>query len=91
VYTLRSNGRNDVHAYEIETATDVALTSDGRSWNAVFSPDGDWVAFLRERDGVVDLYAMELDAILSGGAAKQPVKLTQGEGIDGDSRPSWGR
>lgn len=91
LYTLRKDGRSDVHAYELETETDVALTSDGRSWNAVFSPDGDWIAFLRERGGTIDLYAMQLDGALDGGRPKEPVKLTQGEGIEGESRPSWGR
>ena len=91
VYTLRHEGRNDVHAYELVGGRDVALTSDGRSWNAVFSPDGTSVAFLRETGGVIDLYAMDLGDALSGGAPKPPVKLTRGEGVDGESRPSWGR
>ena len=91
VYTLRRDGANDVHAYEIATERDVALTSDGRSWNGVMSPDGTWLAFLKEQGGTVDLYAMELGDALAGGAPKEPVKLTQGEGIDGESRPSWSR
>ena len=90
VYTLRQNGRNDLHAYELATGHDVALTTDGRSWNGAFSPDGDWIAFLRERDGSVDLYAMELAGALTGGVAKDAVKLTRGEGVDAESRPSWG-
>jgi Tol biopolymer transport system component len=91
VYTLRQNGRNDLHAYELETGDDVALTLDGRSWNGAFSPDGDWIAFLREQGGSVDLYAMEVADALSGGVAKDAVKLTRGEGVDAESRPSWGR
>lgn len=91
VYTLRHEGKNDVHAYEIATKRDVALTTDGRSWAGVLSPDGAWLAFLRERSGTIDLYAMELGDVLSGGRAKEPLKLTRGEGIDGSSRPSWSR
>lgn len=90
VYTLRLDGRNDLHAYEIETGRDVSLTAEGKSWGAVFSPDGDWVAFLRESGGVVDLYAMELGTALDSGAPLGAIKLTRGEGIDGQSRPSWG-
>ena len=91
-YTLRHpTGGNDVHAVEVKTGRDVALTADGRSWNAVFSPDGASVAFLRDSGGVIDLYAMELGAALGGGSPKAPVKLTRGEGVDGESRPSWGR
>ncbi|MBI3521701.1 MAG: PD40 domain-containing protein [Chloroflexi bacterium] len=91
VYTLRHDGRNDLHAFEIVTSRDIALTDDGRSWNAVFSPDGGWIAFDRSEDGNVDLYAMELGTILTGGAAKGPIKLTKGEGVDGGSRPAWAR
>lgn len=92
VYTLRHDGsRNDVHAYDLATKRDVALTTDGASWNAVFSPDGSQVAFLRATDGTIDLYAMELGDALTGGAPRPAVKLTRSEGIDGASRPSWGR
>jgi Tol biopolymer transport system component len=90
-YTLRHDGRNDVHAVEVKTGQDVALTSDGKSWNSVYSPDGKQIAFLRESGGVIDLYAMEIGDALTGGAPKPAVKLTRGEGIDGDSRPAWGR
>ena len=91
VYTLRRDGKNDVHAYELATKKDVALTDDGRSWGGVLSPDGAWLAFLRERSGTIDLYAMELADALAGGRPKDAVKLTRGEGIDGASRPSWSR
>jgi Tol biopolymer transport system component len=90
-YTLRHEGGNDIHAFEITTGRDVTLTSDGKSWNGVFSPDGTQIAFLRESGGVIDLYAMDVAEALTGGAAKAAVKLTRGEGIDGDSRPAWGR
>lgn len=91
VYTLRRDGRNDLHAIEIATGRDVTLSGDGRSWNGVFSPDGQWVAFLREQGGVIDLYAMELAEALTGGLPRAPVKLTAGQGIDGGSRPAWAR
>ncbi|HEV8654642.1 MAG TPA: hypothetical protein VGR85_03915 [Candidatus Limnocylindria bacterium] len=90
-YTLRHDGRNDVHAVEVKTGQDVALTSDGKSWNSVFSPDGRQIAFLRESGGVIDLYAMDVAEALVGGPLRGAVKLTRGEGIDGDSRPAWGR
>jgi Tol biopolymer transport system component len=90
-YTLRHEGRNDIHAVEVRTGLDVVLTSDGKSWNSVFSPDGKQIAFLRESGGVIDLYVMDVAEALSGGAPKVAVKLTRGEGIDGDSRPAWGR
>lgn len=91
VYTLRRDGRSDVHAFELATKRDVALTSDGRSWNGVFAPDMSQVAFLREAEGTIDLYAMPLGDALAGGTAKEAIKLTRGEGVDGTSRPSWSR
>jgi TolB protein len=90
-YTLRRDGRNDVHAVDVKTGQDVALTSDGKSWNSVFSPDGTQIAFLRESGGLIDLYAMDVAEALVGGPVRAAVKLTRGEGIDGDSRPTWGR
>lgn len=90
-YTLRHEGRNDVHAVDVKTGQDIALTSDGRSWNSVFSPDGRHIAFLRESSGLIDLYVMEIAEALTGGDPKPALKLTHGEGIDGDSRPAWGR
>ena len=89
-YTLRHDGGNDVHAVELASGKDVALTTDGKSWNSVFSPDGKQVAFLRESGGLIDLYFMDVAEALAGGPVRGAVKLTHGEGIDGDSRPAWG-
>lgn len=94
LYTLRRDGANDVHVMDLATRSDlapldIALTSDGHSWNAVFSPDGRWIAFDREQAGTIDLHAMELGEALSGGSSRPPVKLTRGEGVDGASPPAW--
>lgn len=94
IYTLRhDDGRkNDLHAFEIATGRDVALTGDGQSWNGVFSPDGTQIAFLRADHFTVDVWFMELgNALTTGLPPKDPVKLTHGEGVDGAVRPSWGR
>jgi len=93
VYTLRHpGGGNDVHAVEMSTGRDVALTSDGKSWNGVPSPDSTSIAYLRESGGVIDLYMLELGGTIGATLSpKTPVKLTRGEGVDGDSRPSWGK
>jgi hypothetical protein len=94
VYTLRHpKGGNDVHAVELKTGKDLALTTDGHSWNGVFDPTGTWIAFLRDTNGVIDLYAMELGSMLLAGAGspRSPIKLTRGEGVDGASRPMWSK
>ena len=91
-YTLRHDGKNDLHAYELATQRDVALTSDGQSWNPVFSPDGAQLAFLRAQSFTIDLWVMDLaSALTSGGSPKAAMKITNGEGVDGANRPSWGR
>ena len=93
VYTLRHDDgrRNDVHAVEISSAKDIALTSDGTSWNGIFSPDGRQIAFLHADGFTIDLWVRDLSGALSGGVGGQPFKITRGEGIDGASRPAWGR
>lgn len=93
VYTLRhDDGRkNDLHAVEILTGRDVALTSDGTSWNGVFSPDGRQVAYLHNEGFTIDLWIKDLAQALSGGLVGQTFKITRGEGLDGGSRPAWGR
>ena len=93
LYSLRHpKGGNDVHAVEVKTGRDIALTNDGHSWNAVFDPTGSWIAFMRDAGGTIDLYAMDLGStLLAGGTPRAPIKLTHGEGIDGASRPNWSK
>jgi Tol biopolymer transport system component len=91
VYTLRHDGKNDLHAFEIATSRDVALTADGQSWNPTLSPDGTQLAFLRSTSFTIDLWVMDLGGVLTtGGAPKAAQKITNGEGVDGANRPSWG-
>jgi Tol biopolymer transport system component len=89
VYTLRTGRANDVHAVELATGRDVALTTGGVSWHGVFSPDGTAIAFLRQEAQTIDLWTMELGDALAGGAPKPPMKQTHGEGVNGEDRPSW--
>ena len=92
VYTLRRDGKNDVHAFEIATSRDIALTSDGQSWNPAVSPDGSQLAYLRSANFTIDLWVMDLGgALTTGGAPKATQRMTNGEGVDGANRPSWGR
>ena len=94
VYTLRHDDgkQNDVHALEVATGRDVALTADGQSWNGVLSPDGGQLAYLRAQSFTIDLWVADVGAALATGTTpKDPVKLTHGEGIDGSDRPAWAR
>ena len=93
VYTLRHDDgkKNDVHAIEILTGKDLALTTDGASWNGIFSPDGRQIAFLHAEGFSIDLWVSDVAAAFAGGRVGQPFKITHGEGVDGASRPAWGR
>jgi Tol biopolymer transport system component len=92
VYTLRHDGKNDLHAFEVATSRDIALTADGQSWNPAVSPDGTQLAFLRSSSFTIDLWVLDLGGVLTtGGAPKGAQKITNGEGVDGADRPSWGR
>ena len=91
-YTLRHDGKNDLHAFELATKRDVALTSDGQSWNPAISPDGSQLTFLRAQAFIIDLWVMDLGTILTtGGVPKVATKITNGEGVDGANRPTWSR
>src|SRR5207245_5515245 len=59
LYTLRHGGNNDLHLAQLSRARDIALTTDGRSWNGVFSPDGRQIAFLREPNGSNALFRVD--------------------------------
>ena len=92
VYTLRHDGKNDLHAFEISTSRDIALTADGQSWNPAVSPDGTQIAFLRSTSFTIDLWVLDLGGVLTtGGPPKGAQRITNGEGVDGANRPSWGR
>lgn len=94
--TLRSKRGNDLVAVELVAGRAptigriVELTQGGRSWGGVFSADGAHVAFLRDHEGSIDVFVMELGGRLQGGEAGKTFRLSQG-GVDGTSRPSWSR
>lgn len=92
VATFRTPRGSDLVAIELASSRATSLTTDGRSWGAVFSPDGEHVAFLREHDGRIDLFAMEVGEALRNGAAPKDARQVTDDGrLDGASRPSWSR
>lgn len=92
IVTIRTGRGNDLVAIELATERVVDLTTDGKSWAGVFSPDGERVAFLREHDGQIDLFSLEVGEALRNGAVLGPAQQVTRDGrLDGTSRPSWGR
>lgn len=87
--TLRTARGNDLVAFDPQAERAVELTSGGRSWAGVFSPEGDRVAFLREDEGAINVYVMDLGDALRGATPKPAARIASG--VDGTSRPSWSR
>ena len=55
----RNDGSSQIHLKKVDGSSDVALTND--TWaniNPVWSPDGTSIAFLSERDGIYNSYAL---------------------------------
>ncbi len=92
VVTLRSARGNDLVAVELASERVVDLSTDGKSWGGSFSPDGASVALLREHDGLIDLYVLDVaETLRTGTAPKPPRQITRDGRLDGTSRPSWSR
>lgn len=77
VYTTLRPPNWDIYLFEEPGAPPRPLTFDpALDYNAVFSPDGQWVVFTSERTGNADLYALYL------GEDRPPVPLTKHKALD---------
>jgi len=65
------------------------LTNDELSFDPVWSPAGDAVAFFRVDHGVVDLELATLTGHPGAWTVGDVLPLTQAAGLDAASRPSW--
>ena len=65
------------------------LSNDELSFNPVWSPAGDSVAFFRLDHGVVDLYLIPLTGTAPNWTVGTPIALTLSAGLDAASRPGW--
>jgi Tol biopolymer transport system component len=65
------------------------VTHDEQSFNPVWSPKGDAIAFFRVTHGVVDLYLVPLTGTAPTWTADEPLALTISAGLDAASRPTW--
>ena len=65
------------------------VTRDELSFNPVWSPKGDAVAFFRVTHGVVDLYLVPVTPSGQTWTAGEPLALTISAGLDAASRPTW--
>jgi Tol biopolymer transport system component len=52
---------NDLFFYDFKSKEEHRLTFNSRAYNPSFSPDGNSIAFLSQKDGTVNLYIMDSD------------------------------
>ncbi len=78
VYVGTVNGKNQIFLQRFDTDEPVQLTDKGNNEEPVFSPDGRFITFCSDRDGIWKIYIMRLD-----GSGQRP--LTTGYGFS----PVW--
>jgi len=61
VYTKMKGGRYDLFVYDIEQKTERRISAGLRAKDPAFSPDGDRIVFVRNRDGTNNLARMNAD------------------------------
>ena len=88
--TRTSNFGTDVVILDGRTGVELLrVTRDEQSFNPVWSPKGDAVAFFRVTHGVVDLFLVPLTPAGASWTAGEPLALTISAGLDAGSRPAW--
>jgi Tol biopolymer transport system component len=88
--TKVNNQGTDVVIVDAQDGAEVArLTSDGRSWAPVWSPNGDEIGYLHDRQGIIDLRVAKLSGIAPAWTLTDTIEMTTNSGLDGESRPDW--
>ena len=90
VATIRDEqGVSDLWLFDRETDELTRLTIDAGATNAVWSPDGEWVAYLRWSGSGFELWALPVD-VDRGDPAGEPQKLVDAQkSMDSTSGLSW--
>jgi Tol biopolymer transport system component len=65
------------------------LTNDEQSFNPVWSPNMDAIAFFKVQHGVVDLWVVPLEGTAPSWTLGEPFAMTTSAGLDAASRPAW--
>jgi Tol biopolymer transport system component len=65
------------------------LTSDEQSFNPVWSPMMDAIAFFKVQHGVVDLWVVRLEGTAPDWTLGEAFAMTTSAGLDAASRPAW--
>ena len=65
------------------------VTADERSFDPIWSPAGDAIAYLKIDGGVTDLWLATIDGTGAPALKGEPLQLTIAAGLDAASRPGW--
>lgn len=88
--TRTSNFGTDVVILDASNGAEVLrITSDERSFNPVWSPAGDAIAFYKVQHGVVDLWVVPLEGSGPTWTLGEPLPMTVLAGLEAKSRPAW--
>ncbi|HLX34987.1 MAG TPA: hypothetical protein VKR30_07030 [Candidatus Limnocylindrales bacterium] len=88
--TAPSTTGTDIVIIDARTGSEVLrLTNDGNSFDPVWSPAGNAIAFQRIEQGVVDLWLVSLVGTGPSWQVGPSIQLTLSAGIDATSRESW--
>ncbi|HXG26470.1 MAG TPA: hypothetical protein VNL94_06420 [Candidatus Binatia bacterium] len=88
--TRTSNVGTDVVILDARNGIEVlVVTRDGQSFNPIWSPRGDQLAFYKVTHGVVDLFVVQLEGTAPDWTMQGPIALTISAGLDAASRPAW--
>jgi len=87
--TTGSRGEDVVILDATTGAVQLRVTSDGRSFQPVWSPAGDQIAFLRTDGLSIDLWVAKLSGSGTNFSVTGMEPLTSQSGLDGTSKPSW--
>lgn len=69
-YAPERGGRIALQPTEPGSEAQVLVDTEGDDWGAVFSPDGNWIAYTSDRSGTYEVYLMPYPPLADGGAIK---------------------
>jgi Tol biopolymer transport system component len=88
--TKTSSFGTDIVILDASTGAELLrLTKDESSFDPVWSPAGDAIAYFHLDHGVVDLYEVPLQGTAPSWTVGDPLALTESAGLEAVSRPSW--
>ena len=89
-YLESFRAHHDIVILDARTGAELLrLTHDESSFDPVWSPAGDAIAFFRVDHGLVDLELVRLNGSAPNWTLGQSVPLTDSAGLDAGSRPTW--